>query len=244
MRSSSSFHLAPACPAGLGRRRTGVLTCALATCARSVAAERAFAPVTALSPERDLDSLIPLLHAVDAAFAPHEGHVELLVVSGNANRCTDLARALRPLLAPGQGGGHSNGSGSASRASQGKDKNKDKKKQAKHPPKPREEAVIAKLFARHMKRSEQAALLQSKTPTPVAVGTPGRIEALLSAQDEENTAPLDGRQVRYVVLDASWKDAKQFSLLDSPDTKRDVFSLLAHPALRSQWGDSLKLVLF
>lgn len=182
--------------------------------------------------------LVPLLEHIDpelrsglqggsGAWNTQAGQPRVLVVSHNANRCTDLARVLRAFFPPPP----------PPKSKKDKYKKGGSKKNEEHGP------IIAKLFARHIKRSEQASLLLNK-PTPMAVGTPGRIETLLSAGAGEERAPLNLASVRWIVLDVSWTDAKQFSLLDSPDTKCDVFRLLTHTGLRSRLGLGTKLVLF
>lgn len=57
-----------------------------------------------------------------------------------------------------------------------------------------------------------------KTPFAVAVGTPNRILKLIEA------GALDLSRCRFIMID-SYKDAKNFSVLDWPDTRDDVAKL-------------------
>ncbi|KAG8900436.1 hypothetical protein FRB99_006046 [Tulasnella sp. 403] len=79
---------------------------------------------------------------------------------------------------------------------------------------------IAKLFAKHMKLSDQEAYLQ-RTKVSVAIGTPDRLGKLLSSQDGLKTSKLT-----HLVLDASYRDSKNQSMLDIPQVRLDFFSSL------------------
>ena len=79
-----------------------------------------------------------------------------------------------------------------------------------------------KLFARHIKVSEQAALRSSpagRATTTTAIGTPARVLALLDA----GALSLD--RLRLLILDVR-RDAKQRTLLDLPETKGEVWALV------------------
>lgn len=72
---------------------------------------------------------------------------------------------------------------------------------------------VAKLFAKHMKLEEQAAFLAGKKFL-FAAGTPNRILKLL---DQDG---LSLQQTRLVVLDCTWKDAKNRNLFDVVSLRR------------------------
>lgn len=91
--------------------------------------------------------------APDAPWDKEHGAPRILVVSGNAQRAADLARAVRPLLPAAQS--KRQGPAAATR-----------------------EPTVAKLFARHFKVEEQDTWLRAQA-APLAVGTPHRIQALL-----------------------------------------------------------------
>ncbi|KAG8984498.1 hypothetical protein FRB90_005298 [Tulasnella sp. 427] len=97
---------------------------------------------------------------------------------------------------------------------------------------------IAKLFAKHMKVSEQVEYLQ-QTPISVAIGTPDRLGKLLSAEDG-----LKSTNLEYIVLDSTHKDAKNRTLLDIPETRKEVFaSVFGHGPTGSSGGKAvMKLV--
>ncbi|KAJ3040621.1 cms1 ribosomal small subunit [Rhizophlyctis rosea] len=79
----------------------------------------------------------------------------------------------------------------------------------------------AKLFAKHLKVSEQIAQLKAEK-TPIAVGTPNRILKLL--QDGEGA--LDLTKLAYVILDGSHRDSKERTLFTIPEIKTDLVLLL------------------
>jgi hypothetical protein len=106
----------------------------------------------------------------------------------------------------------------------------------------------ARLFAKHMKVAEQAALLR-ETPFPLAVGTPNRLAKLLlpdesggsssgggggggdddDDDDDDGTAkeqpPLSLADCELLVLDATFKDAKNFTLLSLKTVSDDLAAL-------------------
>ena len=90
---------------------------------------------------------------------------------------------------------------------------------------------VAKLFSRHIKPEEQAASLAAG-PVCVAVGTPARIDKLLSM------SALSLSRLRLLVLDCG-RDVKQRSMLDIPETRRDTWQLWrTHLAARIASGDT------
>ncbi|KAG8954061.1 hypothetical protein FRC04_001045 [Tulasnella sp. 424] len=79
---------------------------------------------------------------------------------------------------------------------------------------------IAKLFAKHMKVAEQVEYL-NQTAVSVAIGTPDRLGKLLSAEDGLKLTNLE-----YIILDLTHRDAKNRTLLDIPETRKEVFASL------------------
>ncbi|KAL7283219.1 hypothetical protein ACG7TL_002646 [Trametes sanguinea] len=76
---------------------------------------------------------------------------------------------------------------------------------------------VAKLFAKHFKLEEHVAYLK-RTKIAAAVGTPGRLGKLLCDTDALATTALT-----HIILDVSYRDAKQRTLLDIPETRNEVF---------------------
>jgi len=76
---------------------------------------------------------------------------------------------------------------------------------------------VAKLFAKHVKLEEHINYLK-KTKIGSAVGTPARVGKLLCDTDALSVSALT-----HIILDVSYHDAKNRSLLDIPETRDDVF---------------------
>ncbi|CCM02887.1 uncharacterized protein FIBRA_05001 [Fibroporia radiculosa] len=76
---------------------------------------------------------------------------------------------------------------------------------------------VAKLFARHIKLEEHVTYLK-RTKIAAAVGTPGRLGKLLCDTDALSTSALT-----HVLLDVSYRDAKNRNLLEIPETRDEVF---------------------
>jgi protein CMS1 len=72
--------------------------------------------------------------------------------------------------------------------------------------------VVAKLFAKHIKISEQETFLQSKV-VGFAIGTPNRVAKLISSGD------LNLSRLRLVILDWYWRDQKQRKMEDIPEVR-------------------------
>ena len=80
-----------------------------------------------------------------------------------------------------------------------------------------------------------------KTSINIAVGTPGRIKALVEAEDE----PLKLEKLRYLVIDANYTDGKKRTIFDIPETLRDTFGILAHEQIKKRISeDKLKVVFY
>ena len=100
-------------------------------------------------------------------------------------------------------------------------------------------AEIAKLFARHFKLSEHIAYVR-KTSINIAVGTPGRLRALVEAED----GILKLEKLRYLVIDANYTDGKRRTIFDIPETAKDLFSVLAQEGIRKRIADGKLKVVF
>lgn len=144
------------------------------------------------------------------------GQPFILVISGNAQRAADLSRSLRSL----------NTSWDANERKEKKDdksKAETNKKNEKHTS---SKVAVAKLFARHFKIEEQKTFLQSHI-CPLAVGTPQRIQDLLANG-------LNVKQLRYIIIDATWTDQKQRTMLDTIETRQALFSLVTCPEFQAK----------
>lgn len=135
------------------------------------------------------------------------GTPRVLVLSGNAQRAADVGRALRALLPR-----------PSSETARPAKRQRTAASDASGP-------SVAKLFARHFKVSEQVEWLQAQT-APLAVGTPHRVQALLEVQ------ALHVSHLALIVIDFTWVDAKNRTVLDTPETRDALLSLLQEPALR------------
>ncbi|XP_038622008.1 protein CMSS1 isoform X1 [Tachyglossus aculeatus] len=96
---------------------------------------------------------------------------------------------------------------------------------------------VLKLFAKHIKIQEQVRLLE-KSVIHLAVGTPGRIKALVQ-QDGLNLNSL-----KYLVFDWNWRDQKLRRLMDIPEIRKDTIELLEMRVIKLCRTESLKLGLF
>lgn len=101
-------------------------------------------------------------------------------------------------------------------------------------------AEIAKLFARHFKLAEHITYVK-KTPINIAVGTPGRIRALVEAEN----GVLRLEKLRYLIIDANYTDTKRRTIFDIPETVRDLFEILVHEKIRERIAeDKLRIVFY
>lgn len=182
------------------------------------------------------------------------GTPALIILTGNAQRAADLARGLRPLgpqlptsaeastnddtsAGPAKrrklGNGGSKAQGQKGAASESKESSSSNKALLGG-------FSVAKLFARHFKLKEHEAWLREHT-TPLAAGTPQRVAALIAS----GSLRLDSLQA--IVIDQTWVDAKQRSVLDSFETRDELMKLLALEAVMASLKRSkapAKLVLF
>ncbi|KAH8090598.1 U3-containing 90S pre-ribosomal complex subunit-domain containing protein [Filobasidium floriforme] len=79
---------------------------------------------------------------------------------------------------------------------------------------------VGKLFAKHFKASEQIEYLNS-TKIWAAAGTPGRIGKILSDSDA-----LTIRQQTVILLDLSYRDTKNRTLLTIPEIRDEFWKVL------------------
>jgi len=80
-----------------------------------------------------------------------------------------------------------------------------------------------------------------KTHISIAVGTPGRIKALVEVEDDEGLK-LD--KLRYLIIDANYVDGKKRTIFDIPETVKDLFGITMHEELRKRIADDRLRVVF
>ncbi|KAF9439355.1 hypothetical protein BGZ76_000016 [Entomortierella beljakovae] len=90
-----------------------------------------------------------------------------------------------------------------------------------------EAAKVGKLFAKHLKVSEQAYFL-ANTCTHICVGTPNRIEKLVA----DGSLNLD--RLELVLIDCH-RDAKKRTILDIQEIRVDLFKMLGLEALEEKF---------
>ncbi|XP_016093439.1 protein CMSS1 isoform X2 [Sinocyclocheilus grahami] len=96
---------------------------------------------------------------------------------------------------------------------------------------------VLKLFAKHIKVDEQMKLL-SKGVTHIAVGTPGRICALLEKEG------LTTQGLRFLVLDWNYRDQKHRRMVDIPEVKGDLLKMMDQGLIQSCREGTVKIGLF
>ncbi|KAJ6455798.1 U3-containing 90S pre-ribosomal complex subunit-domain containing protein [Mycena sanguinolenta] len=99
---------------------------------------------------------------------------------------------------------------------------------------------VAKLFAKHFKVAEHVSYLR-RTKVGSAVGTPGRIGKLLGEPDA-----LAVNALSHIILDVSFRDAKQRNMLDIPETRDEVFKTVlgAPKVMQAIKEGKIQVVLF
>ncbi|KAF8984953.1 hypothetical protein BGZ46_006440 [Entomortierella lignicola] len=90
-----------------------------------------------------------------------------------------------------------------------------------------EAAKVGKLFAKHLKVSEQTYFLKN-TCTHICVGTPNRVEKLIA----DGSLRLD--RLELVLLDCH-KDAKKRTILDIQEIRVDLFKMLGLEVLEEKF---------
>ncbi|KAF9104828.1 hypothetical protein BGX29_001169 [Mortierella sp. GBA35] len=100
-----------------------------------------------------------------------------------------------------------------------------------------EAAKVGKLFAKHLKVSEQVHFLEN-TCTHICVGTPNRVDKLIS------DGALDLSRLELVLVDAH-TDAKKRTILDIQEIRVDLFKMLGLEALEDKFkSGQTKLAFF
>ncbi|PWN50571.1 hypothetical protein IE53DRAFT_387111 [Violaceomyces palustris] len=162
------------------------------------------------------------------------GHPSVLVLTGNALRAAKLSRSLKALnptpsstsqKPPKKRVKGDDGSSSITTTSKGDTE---------------PTFTVAKLFARHFKLKEHISWLKDHV-TPVAVGTPQRVGALI------DSGSLSLQATDFVVIDQTWVDAKQRNIFDTPETRDELVKLLASEGFReavTRSENGTKLILF
>lgn len=89
-------------------------------------------------------------------------------------------------------------------------------------------ALVAKLFAKHIKLAESLELCRTSR-IGVGVGTPRRILELL----KEDVLKLE--ELRWVIVDASYVDKKQFGVFDIRETQKGLMEILNHEGVRARF---------
>ncbi|KAJ7349490.1 U3-containing 90S pre-ribosomal complex subunit-domain containing protein [Mycena albidolilacea] len=99
---------------------------------------------------------------------------------------------------------------------------------------------VAKLFAKHFKLAEHVTYLR-RTKVGSAVGTPGRIGKLLCETDA-----LAVNALSHIILDVSFRDAKNRNILDIPETRDEIFKTVigAPKVLQAIKEGKIQVVLF
>ena len=146
--------------------------------------------------------VLPSLHARLSQKSKFNGAPTALFVTGAALRVVDVTRVLKDKKLRGDKGGE-----------------------------------VAKLFAKHFKLEEHVKYLK-RTKVGAAVGTPGRIGKLLCETGETillfslslhpipcafDLDALSLSALTHIILDVTFRDAKNRTLLDLPETRDEVF---------------------
>ncbi|XP_078372540.1 protein CMSS1-like [Oculina patagonica] len=94
-----------------------------------------------------------------------------------------------------------------------------------------------KLFAKHMKMSEQEEFLESHV-VHFGIGTPSRILKLLKSDS------LKTSRLKYVILDWTWRDQKLRRMIDISEVREELISLLKDFIFPLAKASKLKIGLF
>ncbi|XP_073229504.1 uncharacterized protein C3orf26 homolog [Porites lutea] len=94
-----------------------------------------------------------------------------------------------------------------------------------------------KLFAKHMKMSEQESFLDSHV-VHFGIGTPSRILKLLQ------NGTLKTSRLKYVILDWTWRDQKLRRMIDIPEVRGELINLLKDFVFPLAKASKLKIGLF
>ncbi|KAJ5377743.1 Protein CMS1 [Penicillium cataractarum] len=97
------------------------------------------------------------------------------------------------------------------------------------------EAIVGKLFAKHIKLEEAKQFLE-RARTGIGAGTPARISDLIEC------GSLNVDELERIVIDGSHIDQKQRGIFDMKETHLPLLQLLTRPELRDRYGASKKKV--
>ncbi|KAJ5886449.1 Protein CMS1 [Penicillium subrubescens] len=97
------------------------------------------------------------------------------------------------------------------------------------------EAIVGKLFAKHIKLEEAKQFLE-RARTGIGAGTPARISDLIAC------GSLNLDELERIVIDGSHIDQKQRGIFDMKETHLPLLQLLTRPELRDRYGASKKKV--
>lgn len=81
--------------------------------------------------------------------------------------------------------------------------------------------MVAKLFAKHMKVEAQVESLKS-TSFLVGVGTASRLAKIIETDPDS----LKIKRVEFLLIDGNWRDKKNMTILDLPETHLDLKKLV------------------
>ncbi|KAL8710198.1 MAG: hypothetical protein Q9220_005129 [cf. Caloplaca sp. 1 TL-2023] len=92
----------------------------------------------------------------------------------------------------------------------------------------RQNATVAKLFAKHIKLKDACDFAQ-RTRISIGVGTPSRILELI------DLGALTTESLDRIVIDRSYLDQKQRSILDMRETQQPLQQILARPEVKARY---------
>ncbi|KAL7268638.1 Protein cms1 [Rhizina undulata] len=99
------------------------------------------------------------------------------------------------------------------------------------------DAMVAKLFAKHIKLSESIEFCRS-TRIGIGVGTPGRILDLI----KEDVLHIE--ELKQIVVDASHVDKKNYGIFDIRETQKALLDFLNFSEVRRRLDDGSTKILF
>lgn len=126
------------------------------------------------------------------------GSPRAIVLCASAIRAVDVARLLRGVAGTSASAADAKGSKGSS-------------------------CIVAKLFSKHLKLEEQVAFLQSQR-CPLAVATPARLLKLL---EPEGQGALKLDALNYLIIDGSYRDKKDQSIMTLPELRADLQRLIS-----------------
>ncbi|KAI9190294.1 cms1 ribosomal small subunit [Blastocladiella emersonii ATCC 22665] len=146
----------------------------------------------------------------------------VLILCSSGIRCMDVIRKLRPLTGgdyeAGSSGPSFRGGRGGARGGRGGGRGGFNDSRKPRDPNGAMKLRVGKLFAKHMKLEEQVQYLDGYA-VHVAVGTPNRIAKLLEA------GALKTGNLRSIILDVTYRDAKQRTLFTAAESRVEFFQL-------------------